>query len=191
MTMTETVETTSRKQVAKHYLLDAQGNVTEDEMQATGIRYVQLSTNDTFDYQVSETAKLALAVFGSKTLATNEASQVRNNPKGGGSDAEQMAAIRDRFTKLDAGEWVDRTREVAPPNLDAMAEAAIVVMLADSKIAADQVGDIKAKVRQKLDDDPKYLTVLRNHPRIPGEYAKLIGRQVKTTDDLLAGISTD
>jgi len=190
MTMTETVETTTRKQVAKHYLLDGSGNVVEDEGSATGIRYVQLSTNETFDYQVSETAKLMLAVFGAKTLATNEASQVRNNPKGGGSDTEQMAAIRDRFTKLDAGEWVDRTREVAPPNLDAMAEAAIVVMLADGKITEEQVGDIKAKVRQKLDDDPKYLTVLRNHPRIPGEYAKLIGRQVKTTDDLLAGITS-
>lgn len=181
----------TRKAVAKHFLLDAQGDVTEDETKATGIRYTQISTGTVFDYQVSQAAMTMLAVFGSKTLATNEASQVRNNPKGGGGDGEQMEAIRNRFALLDQGEWVDRTRTPgAMVDRDALAESIIMVMLEDGKITAEQAaGDAKAKVRQKLEDDAAYLSTARQHPRVAANYAKLKGRQVKTTDDLMSAIS--
>lgn len=180
-----------RKQVAKHFLLNAAGEVTEDEKDATGIRYVQVSTGDTFDYQVSEAAKMMLATFGAKTLATNESSQVRNNPKGAGGDSEQMEAIRNRFALLDSGEWVDRTREGGGAvNKDALAEAIILIMVADGKITAEQAaGDAKAKVRQKLDDDAGYVKIARQHPRVTAEYAKLVGRQTKTTEDLLSALA--
>lgn len=179
-----------KKQVAKHYLLDSAGEVIEDEAKATGIRYVQISTGQTFDYQISEAAKLMLAVFGAKTLATNESSQVRHNPKGAGGDAEQMEAIKNRFALLDQGEWVDRTREGGPQvNKDWAAEAVVQILLDDGKITAEQAsGDAKAKIRQKIDDDVTYLKTVRQHPRFNGIYAKLAGRQVKTTDDLMAAL---
>lgn len=182
--------TVVKKQVAKHSLLNAAGDVTESETEATGIRYVQVSTGETFDYQVSEAAKMMLAVFGSKTLATNESSQVRNNPKGAGSDSEQMEAIKNRFALLDSGEWVDRTREGgAAVNKDALAEAIVLVMLADGKITAEQAaGDAKDKIRQKVEDDATYVKTARQHPRVTAEYAKLVGRVVKTTDDLMAAL---
>jgi hypothetical protein len=181
----------TKRAVAKHFLLDASGDVTEDETKATGIRYLQISTGDKFDYQISEAARLMLACFGAKTLATNESSQVRNNPKGAGGDAEQMEAIRNRFALLDQGEWVDRTRTPgAVVDKDALAEAIVIVMLADGKITEDQAtGDAKAKVRQKLEDDPQYQATARQHPRVTAEYAKLKGRTVKTTDDLMAAIA--
>ena len=181
--------TVTRKAVAKHFLLDENGEVTEDETKARGFRYEQISTGEKFDYMVSPAAAMMLACFGGKTLATNEASQVRNGKLAGG-DAEQMEAIKNRFALLDQGEWVDRTRESAAPNLDWLAESIVAVMLADSKITEEQAaGDAKAKVRQKLDDDPAYVKTARQHPRVSAEYARLAGRVVKTTDDLMAAIS--
>jgi hypothetical protein len=179
-----------KKAVAKHFLLNAQGEVVENETDATGIRYTQLSTNDTFDYQISDAAKTMLAVFGAKTLATNESSQVRNNPKGAGSDAEQMEAIRNRFALLDQGEWVDRAREGgATINKDWLTEAVIQVMLEDGKITEDQAaGDAKDKIRQKV-EDAAYVKIARQHPRVAANYAKLAGRTVKSTDDLMAALS--
>jgi hypothetical protein len=186
----ETTSVVTKKAVAKHFLLDANGEATDDETLATGIRYYQISTGQSFDYQVSDAAKNMLAVFGAKTLATNESSQVRNNPKGAGSDSEQMEAIKNRFALLDAGEWVDRTREGGPAvNLDVMAESIVVVMLADSKLTDEQAsGDAKDKIRQKL-EDAEYLKVARQHPRVVAEYAKQMGRTIKTTDDLLSALN--
>ena len=191
MTNVDTETAVTKKAVAKHFLLNAQGEVVENETEATGIRYTQISTGDVFDYQISDAAKTMLAVFGAKTLATNESSQVRNNPKGAGGDAEQMEAIKNRFALLDQGEWVDRTREGgATVNKDWLAEAIILVMLADGKITEEQAsGDAKAKVRAKLEDDKAYQTTARQHPRVAAEYSKLAGRVVKTTDDLMAAIS--
>jgi hypothetical protein len=145
MTNVETETNVTKKAVAKHFLLNAAGEVVENETEATGIRYQQLSTGDTFDYQISDAAKTMLAVFGAKTLATNESSQVRNNPKGAGGDAEQMEAIRNRFALLDQGEWVDRTREGgAAVNKDWLCEATIMVMIEDKKITEEQAaGDFK------------------------------------------------
>lgn len=180
----------TRKAVAKHFLLDASGEVTDDETKAAGIRYVQISTGATFDYQISDAAKTMLAVFGAKTLATNEASQSRNNPKGAGSDQEQMEAIRNRFALLDQGEWVDRTRTPgAMVDKDTLAEAVIMVMIEDGKISEEEAQDsVKAKVRAKLEDDAAYMTTVRQHPRVTANYAKLKGRVVKTTDDLMAAL---
>lgn len=191
MTNVDTETAVTKKAVAKHFLLSSSGEVVENETEATGIRYQQLSTGDTFDYQVSDAAKTMLAVFGAKTLATNESSQVRNNPKGGGSDAEQMEAIRNRFALLDQGEWVDRTREGgATVNKDWLAEAIVMVMLEDGKITAEQAsGDAKAKVRQKVEDDAQYVKNARQHPRVSANYSKLAGRVVKTTDDLMSAIA--
>jgi len=191
MTNVDTETAVTKKAVAKHFLLNASGDVVENETDATGIRYQQLSTGDTFDYQITDAAKTMLAVFGAKTLATNESSQVRNNPKGAGGDAEQMEAIRNRFALLDQGEWVDRTREGGGAvNKDWLAEAIVLVMLEDQRITEEQAaGDAKAKVRQKLEDDAIYLKNSRQHPRVTANYAKLAGRVVKTTDDLMSAIS--
>jgi hypothetical protein len=191
MTSIDQETSVTRKAVAKHFLLDEHGAVTEDETLARGIRYHQISTGEAFDYMITPAAATMLAVFGAKTLATNEASQSRNNPKGAGSDSEQMEAIKNRFALLDQGEWVDRTREGgATVDKDALAEAIILVMLADGRITEDQAsGDAKDKVRKKLEDDEAYVKTVRQHPRVVAEYAKLKGRVVKTTDDLMAAIA--
>ena len=191
MTNVETETKVTKSAVAKHFLLNASGTVVDNETEATGIRYQQISTGEVFDYQITDAAKMMLAVFGAKTLATNESSQVRNNPKGAGGDAEQMEAIKNRFAILDGGEWVDRTREGgATVNKDWLCESIILVALADGKITQEQAaGDFKAKIRQKLEESADYVKTARQHPRVTAEYSKLAGRVVKTTDDLLAAVA--
>lgn len=191
MTNVETETAVTKKAVAKHFLLNSAGDVVENETEATGIRYQQISTGEVFDYQISDAAKLMLAVFGAKTIATNESSQVRNNPKGAGGDAEQMEAIKNRFALLDQGEWVGAREGGAAVNKDWLAEAIILVMLADGKITPEQAsGNAKDQVRTKVEEDAAYVKTARQHPRVGAEYAKLAGRVIKTTDDLMAAIAT-
>ena len=189
MTNVETETKVTKSSVAKHFLLNAQGEVVENETEATGIRYQQISTGEIFDYQISDAAKLMLAVFGAKTIATNESSQVRNNPKGAGGDAEQMEAIKNRFALLDQGEWVGTREGGAAINKDWLTTGIVTVMIADGKIAEAQRDDAWAKVRQKVEEDAAYVKTARQHPRVGAEYAKLAGRVIKTTDDLMAAIA--
>lgn len=188
------VEENVKRKVAEHGLINANGSPVENEEEATGISYKQLATGETFTYQTGGEAGKALtmlAVFGAKTLATNEASQVRNNPKGAGSDAEQMQAIKDRFAMIEAeGKWVDRTREGvgAKVDKDKLAGAIIEVLTAQGKITDADSGTMYAKVRQKLEDDPKYQATARNVPGVPEAYAKAMGRQTRTVDELVAGL---
>lgn len=177
-----------RKQVAKHELLDSGGAVVEQEELATGIRYTLIENDQKFEFQSGlEPGKLLtmLALFGAKTLATNESSQVRNNPKGAGTADEMIEAVRERFALLDSGKWVDRTREGvgAAVDKDALAEAIVRVVESEGK-SID-----KAKVRAKLEDDRNYVRNSRQHPKVATEYAAIVGKPAKTTDDLIAALA--
>lgn len=189
-----TVTAPVKQKVAEHALVNANGEVVEDEELATGISYKQVASGDTFVWQVPDAVPgspaTMLAIFGAKTLATNESSQIRNNPKGGGSDAEQMQAIRDRFGLIETGKWVDRTREGvgARVDKDKLAEAIVSVLVADGKVPDDQAPAFIAKVRAKLESDAGYLRTSRTVPGVNDAYARLMGRGGKTTDDLLASI---
>lgn len=193
----ETTVTITKAARAKHELLDASGAVVEDEEKATGIRYTLLANNQTFDWQsglAAGTPATMIAVFGAKTLATNETSAARNNAKGGASPDEQMQAVRDRFALVDGGQWVDRTREGvgARVDKDALAEAICRVKIAAGAKAKDgtQFTDetvaagLKAKVRQMLEDDANLVRTARQVPDVAQAYAAIVGRQTKSIDDL-------
>lgn len=181
----------TREKVAEHEFIDANGDPVDDGEQAQGYRYTLIANGDTFDWHWSmanEDEKRMLAIFGAKTLATNETSQARNNPKGAGSAAEQMEALRERFTMVRSGQWVDRTREpgVAKVDKDALAEAIVQVLIAKGKIEDNpkSIGDAKATKRAQLEDDPTYLRKSRQVPEVAIAYAAILGRQVATVEDL-------
>lgn len=180
--MSDTTADSPRKAVAKHYLLDTQGQVTEDEKQATGIRYHHLASGNTFDYQISDAAKMMLAVFGAKTLATNEASAIRQKE---GDDSDQVGAIRERFALLDSGEWVDRTREGGPKiDVPRLAASAAALMHGKGKLAQLDEAAAYAHILQALEEDPKKVQTFRDVPEIMAEYRKRAGKPVKTAADL-------
>ena len=186
-------EEPAQRKVASHTLIDASGVKLPDdqgEEQAWGIRYTLLANNQSFDYIYGKSGDMdrMLACFGAKTLATNETSQVRHNPKGEGSPDEQIAAVRERFAGLSTGVWVDRTREGvgARVDKDALAEAICRVFVATGKKSqADIDGGYKAVIRQKLEDDAKYAAGARQNLEVSAEYSAIVGRQIKTVDDLM------
>lgn len=176
----------TKRQVAKHSLLDAAGNVVEEMEQATGIRYQDIASGDTFDYQLkanSDGLRMG-ALFGFRTLATNEASAARQKD---GDSKDQMAAIRERFALIDTGVWVDRTRE-GGPRLDqaVLATAVINVMVEGGKVQETERGARYAKLLENWAQDPKKATLAHSVPQVRDEYAKLTGKTSRTIDDLAA-----
>jgi hypothetical protein len=183
----------TRRKVAEHNLIGADGVVVESEEDADGIKYDLIGGSKPFTWnysQANEAERKLLAIFGAKTLATNETSQIRNGAKTKGDPVpgadEQIGAVAERFALLRAGQWVDRTREGAAVRIDkdALAEAIIQVMLAAGKITDDQVGDTKAAKRQQLEDDPTYMRKARQVPEVATAYARIVGRTTATVNDL-------
>lgn len=174
---------------ADHELLDVQGNVVENEEEANGIRYTLVALPErpfTYQFGQSADADKLLAMFGAKTLCTNESSAVRNSPKGEGTAEEQIDAVMERFALLQTGKWVDRTREGVGTkvDLDAYAQAIANVFISEGKLTEEQVKTEKlAAIRQKLDDDKAYARKARQHPPFAAEYAKIKGSAQVTTDD--------
>ncbi len=176
----------AKRQVAKHSLLDSAGNIVEEMEAATGFRYLDIASGETFDYQLkaNSDALRMLALFGGRTLATNEASAERQ--KDGGS-AEQLTAIKDRFALLDTGVWVDRTREGGPRIDQAiLASAVLDVMVAAGKAQEDERAARVAKLLENWAADPKKVTVAHSVPQVRDQYAKLTGKTARTVDDLAA-----
>ena len=190
--MGESETDVTKRKVANHILLDAATppNEVDGEELATGFRYHHIASGHSFEWQSGMPAgdmRTMLAIFGAKTLATNEASQVRQKE---GDTGDQVGAIRDRFALLETGKWVDRTREGPKVDLNAMAEAAVQVLIESGKIEdkPDVVGPRKQAIREAL-DDPKMLAQIRQVAGVAAAYAKLVGKATKTADDLLAMIS--
>jgi hypothetical protein len=190
--MGETETDTTKRKVANHILLDASNppNEVDSEELATGFRYHHIASGHSFEWQSGMPAgdmRTMLAIFGAKTLATNEASQVRQKE---GDTGDQVGAIRERFALLETGKWVDRTREGPRVDLDKMAEAAANVLVANGKVPNEPAA-ITARVAalRKALDDPKMVAQIRQVEGVAAEYAKLVGKATKTADDLLAMIS--
>lgn len=196
-TMNDTVTETeaAKRQVAKHILLASDGSVVEEFEKATGGRYTDIATNANIDYQLvpNSDATRMLALFGLRTLMTNEASAVRNS-KDGGSPQEQLQAITDRIALIhgtdgNGGVWVDRTREVgARYDLPTLSTAAVNVLVRDGKLADTDAakGAAYAKFLQQMTDDKAKVTVIRQVEGVEQEYKKLQGKTTKTADDLVS-----
>lgn len=191
----QTVETgtespkTGRK-VAEHSYLDAAGNVVETEEEATGIRYHIVSTGETFDHQTGGKAGEPItmkAVFGCKTLATNEASAFKQ--KNGHYDGA-VESIAERFNMIDSGQFVDRSREGvgAKIDLDKLCEATCRIMVRDGAWTQEQVDtEKKAKLRGQLEDKAVVARV-RKTDGVMDEYQRLVGKPIATAADLAAAL---
>lgn len=179
-----------KRKTAKHELLNDAGEVVENEEDANGIRYTLLAADDQpFSYQYGQNPQVDkfLAIFGAKTLATNESSAVRNNPKGEGSAQEQIDAVNERFALLATGRWVDRTRDGvgAAVDKDVLAEAICQIKVENGQMTQEEVDQgKKAACRQKLEDDKTFLAQARRVPEIAARYAQLKGRAAVTADAL-------
>lgn len=192
---TVTEKDTAKRQVAKHSLLDTSGAVHEEDFDKSfGTRYQDIASGAVVDYLYGKNADKdrMLAIFGARTLMTNEASAVRNGKDEGGP-AEQVAAINDRFALLDTGTWADRTRE-GGPKIDRPTLATCVVegLVKVGKVAdTDEAkGAAYAKILQAFEEDPKRASGAYEVPEVRAAYKAKQGKATTTLDSLgeLAGL---
>lgn len=169
-----------RQQAAKHSFLRADGTETRDMHEAVGIRYQDVKSSEVFEYQIPG-AKAGdpltmLAVFGAKTKATNEASQVRQaEARGDDTDGSQVDAIIDVFAKISEGTW----REVREGGVGAKVDRdALAAAIVEAKAALGLTGDLLA-TRQKLDDDVAYFRKARKAPDVTAIYNSKVGKTAK------------
>lgn len=190
--MNTQVETDKKgKKVAEHSWIDSAGNIVEEIENGTGCRYVDLQSGQTFDWQTGGVAGESItmkAMFGQRTLMTNEASAERQRD---GSGAEQVEAIRERATMIDTTKvWVDRTREGGPrvdPEKAAMATTEFMVgagKVADTDEAkAAAYASILAKFSDEKDGKAQISKAMTNAD-IAAIYKRLKGAKQATADDL-------
>lgn len=181
-----------RQKIAEHSLVNAAGETVDEEELATGISYKMVWDKQAkqavdlpaFIYQVPNAKPgdpaTMLAIFGAKTLATNETSQARNS-KGGTSAAEQLEAVKDRFALIDTGKWVDRTRDGTGARLDKDALAGAVVEEAGK---LGKTLDYQT-VRQKIEEDANYVKLVRGFGEVKANYEARVGKPVKSLADAL------
>lgn len=182
------VATEKKRQVALHALLNSAGAEVDDEESANGARYTLVAkANDPVDYQYGQNpaADKLLAIFGFKTLATNETSQVRNNPKGDAGPDAQLEAVKARLELVKGGQWLDRTREPGVPAINKAALVRAIQTYATENgrpLSDEQV----IALTQKVEEDKAYVKGVRAHTRIAALYAEETGKPQVTMDDILA-----
>jgi len=177
----------SRKR-ANHTYLGVDGSTVKDVHEAVGVAYEDVATGEKFSFAIpgadAGSPLTLLAVFGAKTLATNEASSVRNNPnRSDDDDTSEVEAIKDRFDLLATGVWREPGEGRAPTKVDRDQLAAAIVDVAS---AAGKTLDVVA-VRQRLDDEPAYFRTARQVPAVTDNYNKRVGKAApkpKSVSDL-------
>ena len=184
-------ETTTKRQLATHGFIDAQGNVLtgDDEIfeKAHGIVYTDKASGATTKRLPGNADALRMhAVFGMRTLATNVASAARQQDDAA-TGADQITAINERFDLIDGGTWVDRSREGPQYDIEQLAWAAVDVAKADGKVPDDNVGvKLFESFRQKMEDDKSVIAKIRSVAGVEQAYKVRVGKKQGTVDDLMA-----
>lgn len=166
-------ESTKREGKAEHGYVDAAGNAVDKIEAATGISYKNLATGKVFVYQIPGAQVGAeatmLALFGSKTKATNTASGVRNDKKDPGTPEDEDAAIAEFFGELKPGNW--------PGDRGGGGARAIDIELLIEALAGQFKAEKKPfdadKYRVKLTDDADYRKKVYGLDSVKGRYMLL------------------
>lgn len=169
---------TSKRALAKHTLITVNGGETEDETEADGIGYKHLRTNGSFSWawsEANEAERKMLAIFGAKTLCTNEASQVKQKT---GTEVDPTPMIAERFALIRSGAWVDRTREGFAVNLDALAGALFDVLTGKGHAADYQT------LRDKMESDKDFVKKVKSNTEVNAKYIERVGRPTASIDEL-------
>lgn len=187
--------TAKKQQIAEHSLLNAAGETADDfDDGAVASRYVDKASGLTVDWdytKASEDAKRMLALFGWRTVATNEASKVRQRDDGAtDTPQDQVDAIKTRTDLIESGVWLDRTREAGPKyDIATLATAAVNMLVGSGRLAAgddDAKNATYAKFFEAMTQDAAKITTVRQVKGVEDEYKRLKGKKTATMDDLAA-----
>lgn len=191
------------KKVALRQWIDANGNVADEAADATGFRYVHLTTakriaGSSYDPQdppaaeavferttIPEPAKTMLAIFGANTLWGNIASTETNPKSGGDPETNPIPAIAQRFQEMCDGQWTGE-RGDRGPRYD---NTALAKAIARTKGEQDHNPylarlDAKEKVKFKGKGEILYATYAMMNTEVQKHYAALTGAEAVTADQL-------
>ena len=183
-------EKPKREQKAKHWLVDSQGEKTSQMAEAVGVGYEDVATGETVVHRLIPEGEdsiivgvghpaLMFGLFGAKTLATNEASQVRQAVKRGDDvDGSEVDGILARFALIDQGTWREVSEGPVGRKVDRDKLAAAIV---EAQAALGNDRDL-AEIRQRLDDDTKFFRNARKAEDVRAIYDRLMGRESKPID---------
>lgn len=189
----ETEAAKSRKKVSVRDFLGPDGAVVDTMELAAGARYALLvpgEANHNFDQQFGEAGKIETmcAVFGWHTKLGNVANTVLNAAENAGNPEAPTLASQELtayIAQLAAGVWREPGKGGVgiAVNKDALAEAIVQFAEANGKTID------KAKVRQKVDDDPKWSRAMRQDDAVAKLYAAIVGTTpAKSASELLADL---
>lgn len=184
---TMNTQATKREQLANHGLVDADGKPTDEMEQAMGATYALIALpNESFTYTYGKSADgdRMLALFGAKTLATNESSQARQKLGKSGTEADQMAWVRERFELIATGQWVDKTREGVSRAWD---KDILCGILVESATAQGKTPDA-VKIRALLDSNEQFYKDCQLVPEYATEYRKRTNKTVKSVADIMGAL---
>lgn len=166
-----------REQAAKHSFLLPDGTETKDIHVATGIKYQDVASGEVFTFQIPNAAagspQTMLAVFGAKTKATNEASQIRQ--QGDEAEVSQVDSIIEMFGKIESGVWREPSDGVGVAKVD-RDSLALAIVEAQKALGHDRNLN---EVRARLDTDTKFFRGARKAEDVTAIYNKLVGKDSK------------
>jgi hypothetical protein len=180
-------QATKREQLANHGLLDSAGTATDDMEKAASATYSLIALpgeSFTYTYGKSPEGDRMLALFGAKTLATNESSQARQKLGKAGTESDQMAWVRERFELIANGTWVDKSREGVSRAWDKDILAGILV---ESAQAQGKTLD-PVVIRARLDSDEALYKGCQQVPEYATEYRKRTNKVVKSVADIMGSL---
>lgn len=184
-----------RKKIANRLWLDAEGKECGEES-AVAVSYEFIgregrkageedvpADGKAYVYQIPApgTRDGMLAGFGALTLMGNITNTWLTDK--GDKAASAHDAIAERFELLSSGTWIDRTNMVGA-RVDKPKLAEAVVNVAARKGKQLEVAAILAR----LESDAEWAKAARANPEFSAEYATLMGRTVKSSDELLSGL---
>lgn len=172
-----------RESVAKHELIAAAGGEHVNITEAIGIRYTDKASGTVFEYlipgAVAGSPQTMLALFGSKTKATNEASRVRNGT--GGDTTAQFEAIDEVFDNITNGIWREKAEGGGGSRTDKAVLANVLVTFLE---AAGKLQGTVDTYQHRLETEDGYMKKVLSNDEIKSAYKKAVGKTGPAADDL-------
>jgi hypothetical protein len=169
-----------REAVAKHELIAVKGGEHVSIDLAVGIRYTDRTSGQVFEYLIpgakAGTPLTMLALFGSKTKATNETSRVRNGA--GGDTTAQMEALDEVFESITNGVWREKAEGGGGTRTDKSLLATVLIEL----LGTNAKGNVDHYVKRFTDDIAYMRKVLKSDAG--DEYRKRAGKTGPAIDSL-------
>lgn len=171
---------------AEHEFLNANGDIVEDIELATGIRYTDKATTETFNWQIPNATAGSIitmfAIFGAKTRAINAGSAARQQrARDNTFTMSDVAYMTDVFAGCTDGQWsppADGAKRGPKYDLDILA-AAIVDELTKAGKTPNPM-----KIREKLGDDVAFRRGAVQVPGVLENYNLRAGKTAPTIDSL-------